>query len=369
MGSNTRQCLSINRGPLLVLLSQILSSLMNLCAKSLITKFAQPISPFSILNGRMIITLSLSSIYCWVKNIEDFPAGPKEVRWLMLLRAVGGCCGAIGFYCSLKYLPLAEATVLNLLAPLGCCVVSALLLKGTVSKVQIGAAVMSVVAVIITARPTLIVQHLDFVNGMVAKESTVEWKGLLTGIPFALLGAFGGACAFTCIRLIGTRAHPLISVNYFAVTMISVTSIAVLLDRGLKPTKYELVQEALVVIVGIVGFLAEFVMTTGLAVEKSSSSTLMIFSQVLFATVLDWAFWGVLPDLTSTIGGIILIASLTAVLIQQNAETFAQQDNTTGIYHWIQSRWGRKRVYSSDLETFSLDSLLPSEEGMGLDED
>ncbi|RYO81713.1 hypothetical protein DL762_002807 [Monosporascus cannonballus] len=193
MGSNTRQCLSINRGPLLVLLSQILSSLMNLCAKALITKFAQPISPFSILNARMIITLSLSSIYCWVKNIEDFPAGPKEVRWLMLLRAVGGCCGAIGFYYSLKYLPLAEATVLNLLAPLGCCVISVLLLKHTASKVQIGAAVMSVVAVIITARPTLIFQQLDYEKGIVAKESTVEWKRLLTGIPFALLGAFGGA--------------------------------------------------------------------------------------------------------------------------------------------------------------------------------
>ncbi|PVH90199.1 hypothetical protein DM02DRAFT_678757, partial [Periconia macrospinosa] len=225
MGSNTRQCLSTNRGPLLVLFSQILSSLMNLCAQSLITKFAQPISPYSILNARMIITLSLSSIYCWARNVEDFPAGPKEVRWLMLLRAVGSCCGAIGFYYSLKYLPLAEATVLNLLAPLGCCVVSALLMKGTVSKVQIGAAIMSAVAVTITARPTLLFQHFDFAKGMVAEKSSVEGKSLLTGIMFALLGAFGGACAYTCIRLIGTRVHPLISVNYLAVMMISVTSI------------------------------------------------------------------------------------------------------------------------------------------------
>jgi uncharacterized membrane protein YgaE (UPF0421/DUF939 family) len=109
-------------------------------------------------------------------------------------------------------------------------------------------------------------------------------------------------------------------------------------------------------------------MTAGLAVEQSSSSTQMIFSQILFATVLDWTFWGVLPDLTSVIGGIILITSLVAVLIQQNAETSAQQESTAGIYRWIQSRGGRKRVYDSNLEMFSLDSLLPSEEGMGLDE-
>ncbi|KAH8590109.1 hypothetical protein B0O99DRAFT_522082 [Bisporella sp. PMI_857] len=369
MGSSTRSCVGINRGPILVLLSQIFSSLINLCVKVLITKFAQPISPIRILNTRMIITFSLSSVYCWVKNIQDFPGGAKDVRWLMVLRAVGGSCGAIGFYNSLKYLPLAEATVLNLLAPLGCCIVMALLVRGRASKVQIGAAVMSVMGIVITARPAFIFEKPDFVKKITAKDSTLDETRMLTGILFALLGACGGACAYTCIQLIGTRAHPLISVNYFAAMMISVTSISIFLDPGQTTLKYEIVQVALLVAIGIVSFITEFVMTAGLAVERSSSSTQMIFSQILFATVLDWIFWGFLPDLTSVIGGVILIASLAAVLIQQSNETSAQQEQTSGIFSRIRSRWGRKRVYDSNFETFSLDSLLPSETGMGLDED
>lgn len=204
MDFNVRQHLSTNRGPLLVLLSQMLSGLTNLCVKALITKFAQPISPFSILNARMIITLSLSSIYCWLKDVEGFPTGPREVRWLLLLRAVGGCCGAVGFYYSLKYLPLSEATVLNLLASLGCYVVCALLLKGTVSKVQVLAAVMSVVAVIITARPTLIFSKMMSMAVLDTKKNDVEWDRLLKGIPFALLGASGGAVSrnYPCIEIL-----------------------------------------------------------------------------------------------------------------------------------------------------------------------
>lgn len=148
-----------------------------------------------------------------MKKIEGFPGGPKDVRLLMLLRAVGGSCGAIGFYNSLKYLPLAEATVLNLLAPLGCCVVMALLLRGRVSKVQIGAAVMSVVGIVITARPAFLFRHPDFVKGIAARDSTLQGRSLLTGILFALLGACGGAVS----RII----HYPIFRNFFSIEPVS----------------------------------------------------------------------------------------------------------------------------------------------------
>jgi drug/metabolite transporter (DMT)-like permease len=194
MGSkNRQQMISRNWGPLLVLLSQIMSGLMNLCVKTLETKASHPISPFHILNIRMIITLVLSVIYCWVKDIKDFPAGPREVRWLMVVRSVGGCCSAIGFYFSLEYLPLAEASAFSLLAPLGCCIASALLMSGAMSKVQIGAAVTSTVAIFITAQPTFIAKHLGLVDNNPIEYANAYTKNMSKGIAFALFGAFGGA--------------------------------------------------------------------------------------------------------------------------------------------------------------------------------
>lgn len=55
--------------------------------------------------------------------------------------------------------------------------------------------------------------------------------------------------------MIGTRAHPLISVNYFAVLIIIVTSISTLLERGRTTVRYSLMQEALLMVVGVLSFL------------------------------------------------------------------------------------------------------------------
>ncbi|KAG8169162.1 hypothetical protein KVR01_001911 [Diaporthe batatas] len=382
MGSKTRQCISRNWGPVLVLLSQILSGVMNLCVKLLETKSSNPISPFSILKIRMIITLTLSAVYCWMKDVDDFPLGPREVRWLMLLRAAGGCCGAIGFYFSLEYLPLAEASVLNLLAPLGCCIASALLMRGGVSTVQVVAAFMSAAAVLITVQPKFITQHLGLGDKGVVDYAGAGSRNMLTGIAFALFGAFGGAieltnlsptkCAYTCVRLMGTRAHPLISVNYFAFTMIAVTSAAILLEPRPSILKLDLLQGALLVAVGLVGFLVEFVLTSGLAIERSSSSTLFIFSQVLFAGFLDWIFWAHIPKPTAVIGGLMLILSLTAILMDKSTETppkVAEGASRLGIYDWLQKKMGKKTIRGADLKSISLESLLSSNDGTNIDED
>ena len=61
-------------------------------------------------------------------------------------------------------------------------------------------------------------------------------------------------------------------------------------------------------------------MTTGLAAEKSSSATQMIFSQVLFATLMDWLIWRVVPNVASITGGSLLIISISAVLFIQGSE-------------------------------------------------
>ena len=66
--------------------------------------------------------------------------------------------------------------------------------------------------------------------------------GLVTATPAqralavlsAVAGAFGAAVAFTTIRVIGDRAHSLISVNYFALvaTVVSTVLIVVHPDIG-----------------------------------------------------------------------------------------------------------------------------------------
>lgn len=82
---------------------------------------------------------------------------------------------------------------------------------------------------------------------------TPTQRAMAVGI--AMIGVLGAAGAFTTIRWIGKRAHPLISVNYFAVwcTIVSVVAmfalpgVGFLLPNNLKDWGY-------LVFLGICGF-------------------------------------------------------------------------------------------------------------------
>lgn len=75
-------------------------------------------------------------------------------------------------------------------------------------------------------------------------------------VGIAMLGVIGAAGAYTTIRWIGKRAHPLISVNYFAVwcTLVSTVMMFALPDIGfLLPQS--LVDFAYLVFLGLCGFI------------------------------------------------------------------------------------------------------------------
>lgn len=76
-----------------------------------------------------------------------------------------------------------------------------------------------------------------------------------TAVGFAMLGVLGAAGAYTTLRWIGKRAHPLISVNYFATwcTIVSVVMMFALPDVGfLLPGSVK--DWAYLIFLGVCGF-------------------------------------------------------------------------------------------------------------------
>jgi hypothetical protein len=78
----------------------------------------------------------------------------------------------------------------------------------------------------------------------------------LMAVGIAMLGVFGAAGAYTTIRWIGKRAHPLISVNYFAIwcTIVSTVMMFALKDVGLL-LPGNLFEWSLLFFLGISGFI------------------------------------------------------------------------------------------------------------------
>lgn len=98
-GTRNRPSFLARHSPsIMVIASQILAAVIQGIVKFLETG-TQPVHPFQILQIRLLVTGVGCTLYLWRKKTPDFPLGPRNMRPLLLLRALGGVCGATGFYC------------------------------------------------------------------------------------------------------------------------------------------------------------------------------------------------------------------------------------------------------------------------------
>lgn len=138
----------------------------------------------------------------------------------------------------------------------------------------------------------------------------------LTAVGVALLGVLGAASAYTMIRWIGKRTHPLISVNYFAAwsTIISIVALVAIPGIGFRlPASFW--QWVYLVFLGVCGFVMQFLLTAGLQHEKSSRATNMVYTQMLFALAFDKLVWGTVPGMLSIIGSSLILGSALYIAV------------------------------------------------------
>jgi drug/metabolite transporter (DMT)-like permease len=152
-----------------------------------------------------------------------------------------------------------------------------------------------------------------------------------------MLGVLGSAGAFTSIRWIGSRAHPLISVNYFAIWCTFVSFMALSLSKPLHlsttlvfaiPSGVR--QWSMLLFLGVCGFVAQFLLTKGLAAGGrggGARATNMIYTNMLFAMALDKLVFGQSPGWWSLGGSGLILGSAILVAVQrQQDSTWANDD-------------------------------------------
>lgn len=147
-------------------------------------------------------------------------------------------------------------------------------------------------------------------HGLASSYDNVTPAQRASAVGIAMLGVVGAAGAYTTIRWIGRRAHPLISVNYFAIwcTIVSIVMMSVLPDVGfLLPQSW--VDFAYLVFLGVCGFIMQFLLAAGLQYEKSSRATNMVYVQMLFALSFDKLVFGTTPSALSIVGSSLILGS------------------------------------------------------------
>ena len=217
------------------------------------------------------------------------------------------------------------------------CWACSILLKEVFTRTEQIAALVSFVGVICIAQPGSLISRAPqpespsthgFEAGLPASNATdfgYEHHQVVTpaqrfsAVCVALVGVLGAACAYTTIRWIGQRAHPLISVNYFATWSAIVSTVALLAVPSISfrlPAGW--LQWAQLIFLGVCGFIMQFLLTAGLAYEKSSRATNMVYTQMLFALAFDKLVWDTSPDWMSILGSSLILGSAVYVAVLSN---------------------------------------------------
>lgn len=144
-------------------------------------------------------------------------------------------------------------------------------------------------------------------------------------ILLAILGTFGASTAYATIRVIGKRSHSLVSVNYFAAIATIGSTVIILVHPDLHfVMPQNSMQWSLIAVIGLTGFLLQFLLTEGLQREKGGRATNLTYLQLVFALIVEKVIWGTTPPFESLVGAVLIIGAAVWVSLQKNT-TLAEQ--------------------------------------------
>ncbi|KAI0123583.1 DUF6 domain protein [Xylariales sp. AK1849] len=324
-----------NIGLLLVFLAQMFGSLMSMTTRLLETGFDTKFHALQIIFVRMLATAVLGSLWMGYKKVPDFPFGDRRVRGLLLVRGTAGFIGLSGSYYSLSYLNISDATVISFLVPTLTAFIAFLVMREPFTRMEAGAGLIALVGVLFIARPSFLFSAHDSHLGHPDEPRTARFLpdksgGLVPVVPVtpseravavvcAVIGSLGAASAYTTIRLIGKRAHSLVSVNYFAFLATAGSCLIILIHPGLHfQIPHTATQWILLVGIGVAGFLLQFLLTEGLQREKAGRAMNLTYTQMVFALIIERVVWGTTPPINSLLGSALIIVAAVWVSLQKN---------------------------------------------------
>ncbi|KAF4621973.1 hypothetical protein D9613_009250 [Agrocybe pediades] len=313
-----------NTGLLLVAASQAFFSLMNVAVKKL-NSIDPPVPTLELVWVRMNSSWSTKASAMLSTGVPDPFLGPKGVRVLLFVRGSIGFFGLFGVYYSLQYLSLSDATVLTFLAPMCTAIAGALLLGEKFTRKEALAGIVSLVGVVLIARPAaLFGSHTVPEGGSAPPGVDAAEKGTprdrLIAVGVALIGVLGATGAYTSIRAIGKRAHPLHSMTFFSSLCVLISTIGLIVNKTpiVVPTRWDWL--ALLLMIGLLGFVSQTLLTMGLQRETAGRGSMAVYTQIVFATILERIFFHAVPTALSVIGTLLILSSALYVVFTKEKE-------------------------------------------------
>ncbi|MCP1471209.1 drug/metabolite transporter (DMT)-like permease [Sphingobium sp. OAS761] len=183
-------------------------------------------------------------------------------------------------------LPPAEATTIGFTMPIFGVVLSALILKEETGPHRWAAVMAGFVGVLVMVRPDA--GHFP-----------------LSGVSVAFIAAFMTAGVSLLLRELSRTEHAGVIVFWFTLLSLPPLGIAMLFFGQL----HDLHTWLLLALLGTVGGIAQFCLTSALRWAPVSTVLPMDYSSIIWTTLLGWMIWGIWPLATTWVGAALIVAS------------------------------------------------------------
>lgn len=227
-----------------------------------------------------------------IRSKEKIVVG-KGNRLGLFLRCFFGTTGVICNFYAIDRLGIADANMLNKLSPFFAILLSIVILKEIPNKFDIITTIIAFIGALFIIRPT----------GAVS-----SFFPAIMG----LIGGFGAGAAYVFVRKISNNGvkTPVI-VASFSLFSCLVTLPFLIFDY----TPMSLKQLGFLVLAGVAASLGQFSITTAYKYAPAKEISVFDYTQVIFAALLGFAFFGEIPVTLSFVGYAIII---TVAVIRWN---------------------------------------------------
>ncbi len=211
-----------------------------------------------------------------------------NIKW-HFLRSISGVTAMYCFFYALSELPLADAMLLKISAPLFIPIIAFLWLSEHISLRAIMAIMIGFLGVILVIKPTGTI-HIASLAGLMG-------------------GAFAALAKVTIRRMSATEPTSRI-VFYFGLISLIISSIPMLWFWQ-TPNFSEWL---LVIVLGGCGTLGQLFLTKAYLLAPASRIAPFTYSSILFAALIGWVFWNELITLLTITGASLIIAAGIIIL-------------------------------------------------------
>ncbi|MBE6861543.1 MAG: DMT family transporter [Ruminococcus sp.] len=275
-----------NRGILCIIFSAFCFALMNAFVR---LSGDIPTVQKSFFRNLIAFFIALGAI---VKSGEKISINKGSLKFF-IARAAFGTCGILCNFYAVDHLNLSDASMLNKMSPFFSILFSFIILKERLTAVQ-GAAVAAA-----------------FTGSLFIIKPSAE----IFSSPSSLIGLAGGLCAglaYTMVRILGQRGE---NKSFIVLFFSAFSCLAVLPSMILSFEPMSFKQVLFLTGAGLAAAGGQFGITSAYCYAPAKEISVYDYSQLIFAMLLGFVFFGQLPDSLSIAGYGIIIASAVGMFL------------------------------------------------------